>query len=356
MSKNLKDLREKINELDAKIRELWIERLECAKNIVEYKKENNLPIFDAKREKEVIENNSQNIHDPLIKKHYVNFLHYVMDNSKEYQKEISDAYVVGYSGVEGAFAHIASEKLFPYQDKNKYSNFESVFLALKNKEILKAVIPFENSFTGEVGEILDLLFKYDFYIEEIFNLEIKQNLIGIKGAKLADIKKIYTHSQAYNQCYDYLRDRNIEFVPFANTALAAKHVKEKNNPNIACIASKETADIYELEVLASDIHSSNMNQTKFIVLSDNLNLEGNRFNALFTVDVGSGKLAPIMNIIAKNGFNLESIRSRTLKDLPWQYYFYIEVEGSLKDEKTQKLIKELKENCQSFKVIGSYNV
>ena len=149
---------------------------------------------------------------------------------------------------------------------------------------------------------------------------------------------------------------DIEFTPYTNTALAAKHVKETNDISVACIASKETADIYDLEVIAENIHSSNLNQTKFIVLSDKLNLEGNRFNALFTVDVGSGKLAPIMNIIARNGFNLESIRSRAVKNLPWQYYFYIEVEASLKDEKTQKLIKELEENCQTFKVIGSYTI
>lgn len=356
MAKDIKVIREKINEIDQEIKKLWVSRLECSKEVAEYKKENNLPIFDATRENEIIINNSKDINDELVKKHYINFLHALMDISKDYQSELNDDYLVGYCGVEGAFAHIASSNLFPNLDKKTYNNFENVFKAIVRKEIKKGVIPFENSYTGEVGEVLDLLLTYPLYIENIYSLEIKQNLIGIKGAKLNDVKKIYTHSQAYNQCYDYLRDRGIEFTPYTNTALAAKHVKETNDISVACIASKETADIYDLEVIAENIHSSNLNQTKFIVLSDKLNLEGNRFNALFTVDVGSGKLAPIMNIIARNGFNLESIRSRAVKNLPWQYYFYIEVEASLKDEKTQKLIKELEENCQTFKVIGSYTI
>ena len=356
MAKDIKLIRKEINEIDGKIKQLWLERLHCSKEIAEYKKEHNLPIFDAFREKEVINENSKDIKDPLIKKHYINFLHSLMDISKDYQNELNESFKVGYCGVEGAFAHIASSNLYPNLEKKTYNNFENVFKAIIDKGIKKGVIPFENSYTGEVGEVLDLLLTYPLYIENIYSLEIKQNLIGIKGSKISDIKKIYTHSQAYNQCYDYLRDRGIEFTPFSNTALAAKHVKSKNDPSIACIASKETAQIYDLDIIAENIHSSNLNQTKFIVISDELNPNGNRFNALFTVDVGSGKLAPIMNIIAKNGFNLESIRSRAVKNLPWQYYFYIEVEASLKDKKTQKLIEELKENCQTFKVIGSYNV
>lgn len=356
MSKDIKDIRKKINEIDEKMRQLWLERLECSKEVADYKKQHNLPILDENREKEVINQNAQYILDPTTKKHYIDFLHSLMDISKNYQAEINETFPVGYCGVEGAFAHIATCKLFPYQEKKNYATFEKVFNSLIKLEITKGIIPFENSYTGEVGEVLDLLFNYPLYIEKIFNLEIKQNLIGIKGASINDIKKIYTHSQAYNQCYDYLRDRNIEFIPFANTALAAKHVKAKNDKSIACIASKETADIYGLEVIAENIHSSNFNQTKFIVLSNTLNLEGNRFNALFTVDIGSGKLAPIMDIIAKNGFNLESIRSRAMKNLPWQYYFYIEVEGSLKDEKVHKMIKELEGKCQTFKIIGSYQV
>ncbi len=356
MDKDIKNIRIKINDIDEKMRNLWLERLECCKDIAKYKKQHNLPILDENRENEVINHNAQFILDPIIKKYYIDFLHSLMDNSKNYQSEINESFSIGYCGVDGAFAHIAACKLYPLQEKKNYSTFENVFKSLIELKNAKGIIPFENSYTGEVGEVLDLLFKYPLYIEKIYNLEIKHNLIGTPDASIEDIKEIYTHSQAYNQCYDYLRNRNIQFIPFANTALAAKYVKDKNDKSIACIASKETADIYKLKVIAENIHSSNLNQTKFIVLSNNLNFEGNHFNALFTVDIGSGKLAQVMDIIAKNGFNLESIKSRSMKNLPWQYYFYIEVEGSLKDKRTHKMINELKEKCKTFKIIGSYQI
>lgn len=356
MKNEIIQLRNEIDGIDQILREAFERRFLLAKQIAEYKRKNNLPIFDAKREEEVILKNASLINNQELRTYYIDFLKSLMILSKDYQASIIDNYIVGYSGVEGAFAHIACNNIYPHSKPTHFNSFEETFKALLNKEIEKAVIPFENSYTGEVGEVLDLLFKYDVFIEKIESIKVEQNLMSIEGSSLDKIKKIYTHPQAFNQCKEYLRDRNIEFIPFYNTAAAAKEVLRLNDETIGVIASKQTAKYYNLKILAEDIHSSSLNETKFIVLSNRINKNHNRFALMFSVEEGSGKLAPILNEIASNGFNLEAIRSRSLKDLPWQYYFYIEVEGSLNDDRAEMLINNLKGMTQYFKVVGSYSI
>lgn len=261
---------------------------------------------------------------------------------------------VGYQGTKGAFSHIASTKIFPEENLLSYPAFEDVFLAVDKGEIPYGVIPFENSYTGEVGEVLDLLLKYDCHISGIYDLKIDQNLLGLKNAGLNDIQLVYSHQQALSQCQTYLREKKLETVPYANTALAAKYVSEAGDIHKAAIASKETAELYGLKILVPNINTSRENTTRFIILTKNLVQAGNRFNLLFTVDHNAGQLAHVIQIIAEHGFNMESIKSRSLHSLPWQYYFYVEIVGELSEPKTQQMIEEMRSSCKELKVLGSY--
>ncbi len=231
-----------------------------------------------------------------------------------------------------------------------------MFKAVIDGDIEYGVIPFENSYTGEVGEVFDLLLKYDCYINRIYDLKINQNLVANKGAGLKDIKQVYSHHQAISQCKMFLKNFEFEIIPYPNTALAAEYVSQSGDISKAAIASEQTAQLYGLEILVPNINTSTENTTRFIVISKKLIKSGNRFNFLFTVNHDAGQLAKIMQIIGSMGFNMESIKSRPLYSLAWQYYFYVEIVGDLNDHKTALLLDELKQNCKELKVLGAYSI
>lgn len=347
--------REKINAIDVQMRELFEQRMKAVEEVAEYKLKNNMKIFDPDREAEVIEKNSIKMQNEKLKLYYREYIQAVMDISKSYQESIVNCDTYGYQGVLGAFSHIATQRLFPHGKMKNYAAFEGSVKGVLNHEIAKAVLPFENSYTGEVGEILDLLFKYDVVIQSIYDLKINQNLLGLKGATLCDIKQVYSKDQAINQCQDFLKNFDYELIPYANTALAAKFVSESQDKSKAAIASIETAELYGLEVLAENINTSKDNTTRFVVVGNELPEDGNHLSIVFTVHHESGQLAKIMQIVAKYGFNMENIKSRSLKDASWQYYFYMEIEGHYRDEKMQSMLEECRNSSSNFKVIGVYN-
>lgn len=353
MSK-LDDARIKINHIDEQMASLYEQRMQAVSMVIEYKLENNLPIFDESREQVVIEKNAKLIQNLEYLSYYKEFIQEVMENSKKYQRRLSSKDIVGYQGTVGAFSHIASKKLFPDYIGKSYNTFEDVAKALESEEIPVAVLPFENSYTGEVGEVFDVLSRYNCYIHAIYDLKIDQNLLGKKGAKLSDIKEVYSHEQALMQCKDYLEKNNFKLNSFANTALAAKFISENDDISIAAVASKETAEIYNLDILEENINTSKENTTRFVVLYKEKSTKGNRFSATFVTKHSAGALARVMSIIANAGYNLESIRSRSIANVPFEYYFYIEVVGSLEDTKTIEMIDQVSKECIEFKIIGSY--
>ena len=161
--------REKINAIDVQMRELFEQRMKAVEEVAEYKLKNNMKIFDPDREAEVIEKNSIKMQNEKLKLYYREYIQAVMDISKSYQESIVNCDTYGYQGVLGAFSHIATQRLFPHGKMKNYAAFEGAVKGVLNHEIAKAVLPFENSYTGEVGEILDLLFKYDVVIQSIYD-------------------------------------------------------------------------------------------------------------------------------------------------------------------------------------------
>ena len=348
--------RQQIDAIDEQMAQLFAQRMRAVCEVAAYKKEHELPVLDASREQEVLERNSGRLSDPSLSEYYLDFQKNVMRISRRYQQDMLDEDVVGYQGTEGAFSHIAMKRVFGACKNQAYATFEEVFSAVARGEIRYGVIPFENSYTGEVGEVLDLLWQYDIHIQSVYDLRISQNLLALPGAKLEEIRRVYSKSQALAQCQSFIRSHGYEAVAYPNTALAAKFVSESGDASIAAIASEETAALYGLSVLVRDINTSAQNTTRFIIIADRLSKQGNRFNILFTVDHKAGQLARIMQIIGEYGYNLESIKSRPLHSQPWQYYFYAEIVGSLNEERTAELLAKLGSHCKELKVLGAYTV
>lgn len=350
----LDDARKRINEIDAQMAELYEHRMQAVEDVIRYKVKNKMEVLDSGREHSVLDRNMALIKEEKYKESYRRLMEEILVLSKDYQKSVINSDLIGYQGVEGAFSHIASQHVFPYYPKKKYATFEDVCKAVEANEIAYGVIPFENSFTGEVGEVLDLIMRYHVYIQQIYDLKISQNLLGIKGATLQDIKQVYSKDQAIYQSKQFLEGRGYDLIPYPNTALAAEYVAGQQDKTKAAIAAKENAELYGLEILAADINTSEQNTTRFIVIGKHLVKQGNRFSMIFTTKHEAGALVQAMEIIAKLGFNMESIKSRSMKDKPWEYYFYVEIDGSLEDAHAAELVEQLKEACDEVKLLGAY--
>lgn len=355
--KELEQYRDKINEIDEKIANLFCERMAQVKNVALYKKERGLDVFDKSRENAVIEKNLNYIDDMVLKSYYVNFLKNTMDVSKQYQHWLLDGMKVACSGVEGAFAHIAAKKIFPDGKYVFFKDFASAYKSVEDGECNCCVLPVENSYAGEVTQVTDLIYSGSLYINGVYDLEICHNLLGLNGAEIGDIKTVLSHPQALSQCEEYIRSHNLNSVNQTNTAVSAKTVAEGNDKTVAAIASRETAELYGLKILDHDINASSANTTRFAVFSRVESVSDkpdSRFIMVFTVRNEAGALAKAINIIGDHGFNMRVLRSRPVKEEPWKYYFYVEAEGNAYGENAKKMLGELSLQCDKVKLAGSF--
>ena len=356
MENKLDKARKIINEVDSKMAELFVERMRAAEMVYEHKKRFGLPILDQAREHAVIEKNTELIEDDVLKGYYIDYIKNVMSISRAYQYRMQSGLKVAYSGVEGAFAHIAAGRIFPEGNLVSCRDFKAAYDSVVSGENDVAVLPIENSYAGEVGQTIDLIFSGTLFINGIYELEIRQNLLGVPGATVEDVKKVISHPRALSQCHDYIELRMLETEEANNTAFAAKSVAEANDKSLGAIASVETAEIYGLKVLATNINKSGENTTRFAVLS---RVQANTTSLsnsvlMFTVKHEAGSLAKAISIIGKYGYNMTALRSRPLKKHSWQYYFYIEIDGSTDTVEGKQMLAELSEVCDKLKVAGTF--
>ena len=357
MKSKLEQARTIINDIDQQMAELFVKRMKAAELVYEHKKEFGLPIADEKRELEIIEKNSALVNDEVIREYYIDYLKNLMSLSKAYQYRMQSGLKVAYSGVEGAFAHIAAGKIFPEGTRISHSDFKSAYNSVVSGECDVAVLPIENSYAGEVGQTIDLIFSGSLFINGIYELEIHQNLLGVAKSTIEDIKKVMSHPQALSQCHDYIKMRSLQAEEAENTAVAAKAVADLNDKSLGAIASLETANIYGLKVLEANINKSGENTTRFAVLSKVRASSPALSNTvlMFTVKHEAGSLANAIKIIAQYGYSMTALRSRPMKKHSWQYYFYVEIEGSVDTENGEKMMAALSNVCDELKIAGTFN-
>ncbi len=357
--KDLETCRAEINEIDKQIAALFEQRMDASRDVALYKKEYGLQIFDAAREQQVVEREVELIKNPEYKQYYLEFLHRMMDIGKKYQSQVIKGSKVAYCGIEGAWANIAAKRIFPKGKLITYPSFDKAYEAVVSGHCDFAVLPVENSYAGNVNQVFDLMHSGPLFINGMYNLKVSQALLGVKGATLSDVKEVLSHQQALDQCMDFLQSNGYKVQAMSNTAVAAHEVASLNDKSIAAIASEESAEIYGLEVLQREINQNTQNTTRFAVFSRVKNDEVTAnskclFQMMFTVKNFPGALATAIKSFADAGINLRSLQSRPLKDIPWQYYFYVEGEGSLAGKKGEKLIEVLKGVCEEVKILGHY--
>ena len=354
----LEQARINIDSIDRQMAELFCQRMKLVEQIALYKQEHGLPILNPKREQEVIEKNASLVEDPDLQSYYVRFLQDTMAVSRSYQSRLIKGMKVAYSGVEGAFAHIASGRIFPTARLISFGDFKDAYQAVCDGVCDAAVLPIENSYAGEVGQVMDLAFSGPLHISGIYELPITHHLLGLPGAKKEELQQVVSHPQALSQCAPYLKAHNLKGISYANTAMAAQHVVEAGDPALGAIASIETANIYHLDVLEKNINSSRSNTTRFAVFTRTPNKQEesghSHFILTYTAKHEAGALAKTIATIGKYGFNMCSMRSRPMKELLWQYYFYVEAEGDINTPLGQIMLDELGTLCDQLKVCGSF--
>ena len=353
----LQQAREEIDRVDKEMAQLFVRRMRAVEMVSDYKREHGLPIFDAAREDAVVAKNSARVEDEDLRPYYVEFLQDTMKASRHYQRKRLEGMKVAFSGIEGAFASIAAGRIFPDAERLPCPDFKSAYDKVVHGDADVAVLPIENSTAGEVAPVLDLMFSGSLFVTGVYDFSITHHLVGVPGAKLADVKTVVSHPQALSQCAGFLRDRKVATIPAENTAIAAKSVMEDGDPTVAAVASEETAKLYGMEILARAINETGLNTTRFAVLSRSALGEkgaGKHFILMFTVRNEAGFLARAINVIGSHGYNMRCLRSRPMKEILWQYYFYIELEGDLETPEGSKMLSELSDYCEKLKVLGCF--
>lgn len=368
--KDLNQCRIEIDEIDKELVALFEKRMDIANNVAEYKKENNIPILNSKREEEVIEKNLGHLKNKEYEKITAKFFANIMQLSRSLQgklisvdeaitlKNIDKSKKIGFQGVKGSFSEEALLKYFGENtDATAYEEFEDVFESLKNGNIDYGILPIENSCTGAITKVYDLLSKYGFYIVAEECIKIDQHLIGVEGTTIESIKEIYSHSQGFEQSDEFLKNHNEwKLIPYHNTAISAKMVHDLNDKSKAAIASERAAQIYKLNIIKKAINNNKNNHTKFIIIGRDLivNESCNKTSVVFSLEDKAGTLYSLLRYFAENNINMIKIESRPNKNTSWKYLLYVDFEGNLDNEEVQNAIKLVKENSKFFKLLGNY--
>lgn len=368
--KDLNQCRREIDEIDKELVALFEKRMDIANDVAEYKKVNNIAILNIKREEEVIEKNVGNLKNEKYTNIARKFFNNIMELSRSLQgklileddnitlRNIDKTKKLGFQGVKGSFSEEALLKYFGENtDATAYEEFEDVFESLKNENIDYGILPIENSCTGAITQVYDLLSKYGFYIVAEECIKINQHLIGVEGTTIESIKEIYSHSQGFEQSDEFLKNHHEwKLIPYHNTATSAKMVHDLNDKSKAAIASERAAKIYGLNIIKKAINNNKNNHTKFIIIGRDLtvNESCNKTSVVFSLEDEAGTLYSLLRYFAENNINMIKIESRPNKHTSWKYLLYVDFEGNLDNEEVQNAIKLIKENSGFFKLLGNY--
>lgn len=266
---------------------------------------------------------------------------------------------VAFQGEKGAFSEAAA---FAYWGNHitlhPCRTFKDVFQALQNKTVDYGIIPIENSLTGSIHQNIDLALDFHHYIVGEIILRIQHNLLVAKGVKLSNIKKVVSHPQALMQCSNFLESlEGVECLPMYDTAGSAQFISKNKPKDHAAIASLQASKDYDLHVIKKDIENNKQNYTRFLIISREQTFPSKdpKTSVVFSTKDIPGALFKSLSVFALRDINLLKIESRPWQKGPWKYWFYLDFEGSMKDEACKKAIGHLEEITAFLKILGSYS-
>lgn len=375
--KELSKIREEIDAVDRQLVALYEERMKLTAEVAEYKISVGKPVLDRTREKEKLakvrglvqaEENSYGVGElfeqimALSRKRQYQMLIQHGQGQEQGFVQVGElpfsSHKVVYQGTEGAYSQLAMKAYFGEgTDSYHVKTWRDAMEAIKSGEADYAVLPIENSSAGIVGENFDLLVEYDNCIVAEQTIKVEHALLGLPGSSLSGITHVYSHPQALTQSVDFLdAHKGWKQVAEENTAVAARKILADGQKNQAAIASPVSAEIYGLEILENNINYSEDNSTRFIIVSGKkICLAGaGKISICFEVSHESGSLYHMLSHLIFNNLNMVKIESRPIKDKSFEYRFFVDLEGNLRDGAVQNALKGLMEGALYFKVLGNY--
>lgn len=374
----IEESRNRIDEIDKDIVRLFKERMETAANVAEYKREKGIPVHDPARERQLLGKIAE-----LSGKEYSDYgkvlYSTILSLSKSYQRALlgidsavydkitsaldetpkifPETAKVACQGVEGAYSGIAAGRLFSLPDITYCPSFDSVFDALDKGECEYGVLPLENSTAGSVVKIYDLMMHHNFSIVKSIRIKIDHCLLTKRGTELSDIKEVFSHEQAINQCSQFIKEHpEIKFTPVANTAMASKAVSLSERNDVAALSSRHCADLYGLQILSSGIQDQGNNYTRFICISKKLEIYPGADKTTIMAATGDtpGALYQLLSLFFAHGINITKLESRPMPTRDFEYIFYLDLDVSIYSPKLKTVLSELERYSGEFRYLGSY--
>lgn len=376
---DLKELRQSLDCLDDEFLKLFEKRMDVVQQIAEYKRNNDLPVFDPSRERQKLADISKKAKEEM--RSYAHVLYSLLfelsrsyqgrllHHSSELEEQITTAIdhtqklfpqdaVVACQGVEGAYSQLACEKLFRIPNIMYFNSFDKVFSAIDSDLCRYGLLPLENSTAGSVNKVYDLMLKHNFSIVRSVRLKVDHNLLAKKGTNLSDIKEIVSHEQAIGQCADFLKTLgNVKLTPCENTAVAAEMVAASQRSDIAALSSRICEQLYSLNCIASSVQDKGNNYTRFICISKDLEIYpgADKTSVMMIVSHKPGSLYKVLSRLYALGINLIKLESRPLPDRDFEFMFYFDLETSIYSAEFVQMICELNSHCEEFRYLGSYS-
>ena len=376
---DITELRNNIDAIDDQLVKLFCQRMEVSEQIAAYKKENNVPILVPAREREKLKDVAEKAGSEMA--NYTRVLYsMIFELSRSHQSKLTDtkselynqinhaiettprlfpqAPMVACQGVEGAYSQIACEKIFKDPFIMYFKSFDGVFNAIEQGLCQYGILPIENSTAGSVKTVYDLMIKHNFSIVRTFRLKVDHSLLANRGTKMSDVKEIYSHEQAINQCSGFLANLpNARVIAVENTAVAAEMVAKSGRSDVAALSSRSCAELYGLETLAASVQDKGNNRTRFICISKNLEIYpgSDKTSIMMILNHKPGALYKVMARLYVLGINVTKLESRPIPERDFEFMFYFDLETSIYSEEFIQLMCELDELCEEFKYLGSYS-
>ena len=373
----LDGIRKKIDAIDDKIVDLFVERTNLSGEIAKIKAQTGKGITDGDREREIIFRLASRVPKDFIL--YLKELYEtVFFTSKAYQsavmgrtsrttEAVKDLIAQGFSvfpssaivacqGIKGANSGVAAKKFFPVSNIVYVKNFEGVFGAVESGLCEFGVLPIENSTAGSVLEVYDLMRKHNFHIVKTVRLKIAHCLAALPDTDIKNVKKVISHPQALMQCDGYIKKCGFDTEADENTAVAAKRVAESGDSTLAALCSKECGETYGLKILQSDVQLSDANYTRFILIRKDLCIYkgADKMSVMTSLPHEPGSLNRILGRFSALGLNLTKLESRPIAGSDFEFMFYFDFDGDITDFAVQDLIAELENGSDNFVFLGAY--
>ncbi len=374
----LSDIRGKIDAVDDRLLELFLQRMELAEEVAAYKNEHSLPIVNKTREREILAKVTERAGDreryayhlfstlfELARSRQAELIHAPTQVEARVKAALAAAGgpfpqtgLVACQGVEGANSQVACDRLLPRGNIVYVKTFQAVVAAVESGLCKFGVLPIENSANGSVRAVYQLLQDHRLSIVRAARLCIRHELLALPGVKLEDITEIYSHEQAIGQCSRFLNGLNgVRVVPCANTAVAAKMVAEGGNRHAAAISSHPCAELYGLSVVADRIQDSDNNYTRFFcVTKDPVIYAGaNKLSLIIACANRPGALNEILSKLAVLGVNMTKLESCPVTGRNFEFIFFLELEADFQDPSLLPMLEELERSCQELQFLGAYS-